>query len=290
MTARRTSRARWAGRERPALRYAAIYAGIAPFILITLFPVAWMTVTAFKHERDLYSMQFPLWFNAPPTLKHFDLLFTQTWFGVWVLNTALVSIGAVGITLLVTIPAAYALARLRLPGAESAGIAMFMTYLVPPIVLFLPLAPIVAKLGLSDSWWALVVLYPTFTIPFCTWFLTGFLRALPAELEEAAWLDGCGRVSGFVRIVLPPSLPGIATTAAFAFSLSMQEYLYAVIFASPVDQKVISVGLPTMLIRGDIFFWGALMAAALLVGIPTAAAFHLVLDRLVLGLTGAVAR
>ena len=273
------------GRRR-AWRYTGIYAGLAPFVLIALFPVVWMAITAFKHERDLYSMKFPLWFHLPPTLKHFDLLFSQTWFGVWALNTALVSVGAVGITLLAAVPAGYALARLRLPGAERSGIALFMTYLVPPIVLFLPLAPILARLGLTDSYWALVVLYPTFTIPFCTWLMLGFLRAVPRELEEAAWLDGCGLTGGLLRIVLPICLPGIATTAIFAFSLSMQEYLYAVVFSSPIDQKVIAVGLPTMLIRGDVFFWGALMAAALLVSIPTAIAFYFVLDRFVASLTG----
>jgi len=265
-------------RRRRGLRYTGIYAGLVPFVLVALFPVVWMAITAFKHERDLYSMKFPLWFHLPPTLKHFDLLFTQTWFGVWVLNTALVSVGAVTITLLTVVPAAYALARLRPPGAEGAGIAMFMTYLVPPIVLFLPLAPVLARLGLTDSWWALVVLYPTFTIPFCTWLMVGFVRAVPREVEEAAWLDGCGAAGGLLRIVLPLCLPGIATTAIFAFSLSMQEYLYAVVFASPVDQKVVTV---------DVFFWGALMAAALLVGIPTAVAFYFVLDRFVASLTGA---
>ena len=277
-------------KRRRALRHAGIYAGLAPFVLIALFPVVWMAITAFKHERDLYGMKFPLWFHLPPTLKHFDLLFTQTWFGTWALNTALVSVGAVGITLLTAVPAAYALARLRLPGAERTGIAMFMTYLVPPIVLFIPLAPVLATLGLTDSYWALVVLYPTFTVPFCTWLMVGFLRAVPRELEEAAWLDGCGLAGGLLKIVLPLSLPGIATTAIFAFTLSMQEYLYAAVFASPIDQKVITVGLPTMLIRGDIFFWGALMAAALLVGIPTAAAFYFVLDRFVASLTGGVDR
>jgi multiple sugar transport system permease protein len=276
--------------RRRALRYAGIYAGLAPFVLITLFPVVWMAITAFKHERDLYGMKFPLWFHLPPTLKHFDLLFTQTSFGIWALNTALVSVGAVSITLLTAVPAAYALARLRLPGAERTGIAMFMTYLVPPIVLFLPLAPVLATLGLTDSYWALVVLYPTFTIPFCTWLMVGFLRAVPRELEEAAWLDGCGLTGGLLKIVLPLCLPGIAMTAIFAFTLSMQEYLYAAVFSSPIDQKVITVGLPTMLIRGDIFFWGALMAAALLVGIPTAAAFYFVLDRFVASLTGGVDR
>jgi multiple sugar transport system permease protein len=276
--------------RRQALRYAGIYAALAPFLLIALFPVVWMSITAFKHERDLYSMKFPLWFHLPPTLKHFDLLFSQTWFGVWALNTVLVSVGAVGITVLVAVPAAYALARLRLPGSEGAGIAMFMTYLIPPIVLFLPLAPVLGVLGLYDSYWALVVLYPTFTIPFGTWLMVGFFRAVPRELEEAAWLDGCGLTGGWLRVVLPSSLPGVATTAIFSFSLSMQEYLYAVVFASPADQKVISVGLPTMLIRGDVFFWGALMAAGLLVGLPTALAFYFVLDRFIASLTGGAAR
>ena len=268
-------------------RHIAIYAGLAPFVLIALFPVLWMAITAFKQDQDLYMMRFPLWFHMPPTLKHFRLLFTQTWFGTWVLNTILVSIGVVGITLLTAVPAAYALVRLRLPGAERTGIAMFLTYLVPPIILFLPLAPVVGWLGLMDTWWALVLLYPTLTIPFCTWLMMGFLRSVPREIEEAAWVDGCGRAGGILRVVLPLSLPGIATTAIFAFSLSMQEYLYAVVFSAPVDQKVVTVGLPTMLIRGDIFFWGALMAAALLVGIPTAIAFNLVLDRFVEGLTAA---
>ena len=268
------------------VRHLLIYAGLAPFLLFALFPVLWMMITAFKDEQDLYRMQFPLWFHRPPTLKHFHLLFAQTWFGDWVVNTAAVSLWVVGITLAVAVPAAYALARLRLPGAEGAGIAIFMTYLVPPIILFLPLAPLVVRLGLMDSWWALVVLYPTFTIPFCTWLMMGFFRAVPLEIEEAAWIDGCGVMGGLVRVVLPLSLPGIATTAIFAFTLSMQEYLYAVVFSSPVDQKVVTVGLPTMLIRGDIFFWGALMAGGLLVGVPAAIAFNLVLDRFIQGLTG----
>jgi len=263
-----------------------VYAGLAPFVAIALFPVLWMAITALKDEQDLYRMQFPLWFHLPPTLKHFRLLFTQTWFGTWVVNTAAVSLCVVGITLAVAVPAAYALARLRLPGSAGAGVAIFMTYLVPPIVLFLPLAPIVSWLGLLDSWWALVVLYPTFTIPFCTWLMVGFLRAVPLEVEEAAWIDGCSVAGGLLRVVLPLSLPGIATTAMLAFTLSMQEYLYAVVFSSPVEQKVVSVGLPTMLIRGDIFFWGALMAGGLLVGIPAAIGFNLVLDRFIEAFTG----
>ena len=268
-------------------RQVGIYAGLAPFLVIALFPAVWMVITAFKHEQDLYGLRSPLWFHKPPTLKHFRLLFTQTWFGTWVVNTAVVSVAVVVITVAAAVPAAYALARLRLPGASGSGIALFATYLVPPIVLFIPLAPVVAALGLADSRWALVLLYPTFTIPFCTWLLMGFLRAVPREVEEAAWIDGCGVPGGILRVVLPLSLPGIATAAIFAFTLSMHEYLYAVVFASPVDQKVVTVGLPTMLIRGDIYFWGALMAGALLVGLPAAIAFNAVLDRFVQGLTGA---
>ena len=245
-----------------------------------------MVITAFKHESDLYQMKFPLWFHMPPTLKHFHLLFTQTWFATWALNTAVVSLSVVAITLVTSVPAAYALARLRLRGAEATGAAIFMTYLIPPIMLFIPLAPFVAALGLMDSSWALVLVHPTMTIPFCTWLLVGFFRGVPRELEEAAWIDGCGMVGALVRVVLPMSAPGLVTAALLAFTLSMQDYLYAVVFASPVAEKVIAVGLPTMLVRYDIFFWGALMAGALLVGIPTAIAFALVLDRFIEAASG----
>jgi multiple sugar transport system permease protein len=284
VSAERSAARAWPSRR--TLRQAGIYAGLAPFLLIALFPVVWMVITAFKHEQDLYSMRFPLWFHQPPTSKHFRLLFEQTWFGTWVVNTAAVSALVVAITLLAAVPAAYGLARLRLPAADGTAFAIFLTYLVPPIVLFIPLAPVVVALGLFDSWWALVLLYPTLTIPFCTWLMLGFFRALPRQIEEAAWIDGCSLTGSLVRIVLPLSLPGIATTAIFAFTLAMQEYLYAVVFASPVDQKVVTVGLPTMLIRGDVYFWGSLMAGALLVGAPAAIAFNAVLDRFIQGLTG----
>jgi multiple sugar transport system permease protein len=168
-------------RQRQVVRHLGIYAGLTPFLLITLFPLVWMTITAFKHERDLYQMEFPLWFHLPPTLKHFRLLFTQTWFGTWVLNTAMVSLAVVAITLVTAVPAAYALARRRLRAANGTGVALFMTYLIPPIVLFIPLAPVVAALGLMDSRWALVLLYPTMTIPFCTWLMMGFFPRGPAR-------------------------------------------------------------------------------------------------------------
>ena len=272
--------------QRRIRRHVFIYAGLTPFLVFALFPVAWMAITAFKEDADLYRMDLvPFLFHMPPTLKHFHLLFTRSYFSVWFVNTMLLSACLVTITLVTAVPAAYALARLRLPGAGNLGIAMFMTYLVPPIIIFLPLARIVGLLGLFDSWWALVVVYPTFTIPFCTWLLTGFFKALPREIEEAAWLDGCGLLNGVLRVVLPLTRPGIAITAIFSFTLAMQEGLYAVVYVAPRDQTTLTVGLATALIRGDIYYWGSLMAAGLLVGLPVAILYNLFLDHFIRGLT-----
>jgi len=267
-----------------------IYAGLAPFVVVAVFPVYWMAVTAFKEEADLYRMDLvPFWFHTAPTLKNCYILFNHSYFPVWFVNTMLLSICLVAITLATAVPAGYALSRLRLPGAGNLGIAMFMTYLVPPIIIFLPLARIVGTLGLFDSWWALVVVYPTFTIPFCTWILTGFFKTLPREIEEAAWVDGCTRSGGLWRVVLPVSRPGLIITGIFAFSLAMQEGLYAVVYATSRDEQVVTVGLATALIRGDIFYWGSLMAGALLVGLPIAILYSLVLDEFIQGLTGGAA-
>ena len=177
-------------------------------MVIALFPVFWMAITAFKEDADLYRMdQVPFWFHLPPTLKNFRILFSHTYFGTWLVNTVLLSACVVLITVVTAVPAGYVLARLRLRGAEGIGIAIFLTYLVPAIVLFLPLARVVGMLGLYDSWWALVVVYPTFTIPFCTWLMMGFFKTLPLEIEEAAWVDGRGLVGGLLRVVLPLSRP-----------------------------------------------------------------------------------
>jgi multiple sugar transport system permease protein len=272
---------------REVRRQILIYAGLAPFVVIAMFPIYWMAITAFKQDADLYRLDVaPLWFHLPPTLEHFTRLFTQTYFAAQLLNTLQLAACVVGLTILLAVPAGYSLARLRLPGAETLGIAIFLTYLVPSIILFIPLARVVGMLGLFDSWWALVVVYPGFTIPFCTWKMLGYFKTVPLEVEEAAWLDGCSRIGGLCRIVLPVSRPGIAISAIFAFSLSMQEYLYAVAYVAPRSEKVVTVGLATALIRGDIFFWGSLMAGALVVGLPIALLYSLVLDRFIEGLTG----
>ena len=251
-----------------------------------MFPIFWMAITAFKEEGDLYRMDLvPFWFHSAPTLKNFRILFTQSYFPLWFVNTMLLSICLATITLLTAVPAAYALSRLRLPGGHNLGVAMFMTYLVPPIILFLPLARVVGSLGLFDSWWALVLVYPTFTIPFCTWLLTGFFKTLPKEIEEAAWVDGCGLVGGVLRVVLPLTRPGIVITAIFSFTLAMQESLYAVVYVAPRDQTTVTVGVATALIRGDVYYWGALMSAGLIVGLPVAILYNLFLDHFIRGLT-----
>ncbi len=266
-----------------------IYSALAPFIVVAVFPVVWMAITAFKEEADLYRVgQTPFWFHLPPTLKNFEILFFKSYFVISVTNTALLASCVVLITVVTAVPAGYVLARLRLPGAETLGIALYITYLVPPIILFLPLARVVGRLGLFDSWWALVLVYPSFTIPFGTWLLMGFFKTLPPAIEEAAWVDGCGRLGGIVRVVLPLSRPGLVIASIFAFTLSMHEVLYAVTYVGPREQKTVTVALATALIRGDIFYWGALMAGGLLVGLPVAILYMLFIDHFIRGLTGTV--
>jgi multiple sugar transport system permease protein len=269
-------------------RHALIYAGLTPFVVIAVFPVLWMAITAFKEDADLYRRDHvPFLFYLPPTLEHFRTLFSHTYFGTWLVNTLLLSVCVVLITLVTAIPAGYALARLRLRGSGPIGTATFMTYLVPQTILFLPLARVVGTLGLFDSWWALVVVYPTFTIPFCAWLMMGFFKTLSPELEEAALVDGCGMAGAIVRIVLPLSRPGIAITTIFAFTLSMQEFLYAVVYVAARDEKTAAIGLATALIRGDIYDWGSLMAGGLIIGLPVAILYGVVIDHFIRGLTGA---
>jgi len=268
-------------------RHVLVYAGLAPFIVIAIFPVYWMAITAFKQDADLYAKGVPpFWFHLPPTLDHFRLLLTKTYFTAQLTNTVHLAVWIVAITMVTAVPAGYALARLRLPGSEKLGIAIFITYLVPQTVLFIPLARVVGGLGLFDSWWSLVLVYPTFTIPFCTWKMMGYFKTVPLEIEEAAWVDGCGRLGSIWHVVLPVSRVGVLISGIFAFSLAMQEYLYAVVYVAPRAEKIVTVGLATNLIRGDIFYWGALMAGGLIVGVPIAVLYSLVLDEFIEGLTG----
>ena len=257
------------------------------FIIFATFPVYWMFVTTFKEVNDLYNLQNnPLLFHLPPTLDQVNYLFQKTNFTTWVANTGEVGLAVVLITVVVCVPAAYVLARSRFPGSGSLGIGIFLTYLVPPTLLFLPLSQLVVGFGLVNSKWSLALVYPTFTIPFCTWLLMGFFKSVPREITEAARVDGCSRLGAMFRIVLPLSVPGVLTICIFAFTLAMQEYVYALTFVSSSDEKMITLGVVTDLIRGDVFFWGSLMAGALIVSIPVAIVYNLFMDTFVRGITG----
>jgi multiple sugar transport system permease protein len=263
------------------------YAAVITLVLFAAFPFYWMLLTAFKTDGDLYNLKsIPYWFNAAPTLEHIKYLFEDTLFVQWLWNSALIGLCVVAITLIVALPAGYSLARMPGRSAENLGIGIFLTYLVPPTLLFLPLARVVTLLGLQDSMWSLVVIYPTFTIPFCTWLLMGFFKSVPREIEEAAIVDGCTVMGAFVKTVLPLSLPAILTVVIFAFTLTVQEFVYALTFISSSDEKPVTLGVATDLIRGDIFYWGELMGAALIASVPVAIAYNLFLDRFISGITG----
>jgi multiple sugar transport system permease protein len=270
-----------------SLREFAFFLGVAFFVILSAFPFYWMVITAFKQNSDLYDVtNIPFWFNEPPTLEHLTYLFRETLFARWLLNSLVIGVCVTLITLVTAVPAGYSLARMTSRKGEALGIAIFLTYLVPPTLLFLPLSRIIAELGLQNSMWSLVLVYPTFTIPFCSWLLMGFFKALPPEIEEAAIIDGCSLFGAFIKMAIPLSLPAILTVVIFTFTLTLQEFVYALTFVSSSSQKPITLGVSTDLIRGDVFFWGEIMAGALIAAIPVAVAYNLFLDRFISGITG----
>ena len=270
-----------------SLREIAFFFGVAFFVILAAFPFYWMVITAFKQNSDLYDVtNVPFWFNEPPTLEHLVYLFKETLFTRWLLNSLTIGVCVTVITLVTAVPAGYSLARMTSRKGEALGIAIFLTYLVPPTLLFLPLSRIIAELGLQNSMWSLVLVYPTFTIPFCSWLLMGFFKALPPEIEEAAIVDGCSLFGAFIKMAIPLSLPAILTVVIFTFTLTLQEFVYALTFVSSSSQKPITLGVSTDLIRGDVFFWGEIMAGALIASIPVAIAYNLFLDRFISGITG----
>ncbi len=260
------------------------------FSVFAALPFAWMVFTIFKTNQDLYNGQNnPFLYNDPPTLDNVRLLFDQTNYATFVLNTVFVAIGVTIITVLIAVPAAYSLTRLVGGWGEGLGIAIFLVYLIPPTLLFIPMTRVVAELGLKNSRWSMVVIYPTFTIPFCVWLMMGFFKSIPWDIEEQAMVDGYSRLGAIWRAVIPLSLPGILTVVVFSIALSLHEFVYALAFVTSSDQKTISIGVTTELVRGDVFFWQSLMAAAAIVAIPVALLYTLFLDKFVAGFTlGAV--
>jgi len=254
------------------------------------FPFVWMLITTFKQTSDLYDLKHnPFLFYEWPTLEHVHRLFYETLYGQWLINTAFVGVMVVLITLLIAVPAGYALARLTGSWGAKLGIGIFLTYLVPPTLLFIPLSRVVVNLHLDDSLWSLVLVYPSFTVPFSAWLMMGFFKAIPTDVEEAAMIDGCSRLGAFIRVVVPISLSGILTVAIFTFTLVMQEFVYAVTFISSVHNLTVGVGVPTFLVHGDVYFWGSLMAGCFIASVPIAILYNFFVDRFIAGFTmGAV--
>ena len=276
------------------IKRAALYAAALGFTAFAGFPFYWMLITAFKQNRDLYVgasvvEHVPWIFNDPPTLDHVRVLLYQTAFPRWVLNTLVVVAAVAVITVAVAVPAGYSLARLAGRWGEGMGMAIFFTYLIPPTLLFIPFSRLVAVLGLDNSLGALILIYPTMTIPFCTWLVMGFLRSVPWDIEEQAMIDGYSRLAVILRVVPRLIVPGILTVVVFTFTLVMQEFVYALTFVSSVDKMTVSLGVPIALVRGDVYHWGSLMAAALFTSIPLAFVYNLFIDRFIQGFTmGAV--
>jgi multiple sugar transport system permease protein len=261
---------------------------LAAFLLFLLFPFYWMLVTALKPNRDLYNLALnPLW-TWTPTVDHVRRLLWDTHFLPWLRNTLIISVGATALSLATSLLAAYAIGRLRFRGSGPLGIAIFLVYLVPPVILFIPLSRIISALGLWDRPAALVLTYPTFLIPFCVWLLLGYFRTIPQELEDCARVDGASRFQVMRYVTFPLAVPGILSCLIFAFTLSWNEYLYALVFLSSTDQKTIPVGLATELVTGDVFQWGPLMAGALLGSVPVAVAYSFFVEHYVAALTGAL--
>lgn len=272
------------------LRRGALYLTAMFFALFAFIPFAWMMLTMFKTNNDLYNPRNnPLRYNDPPTMDNISLLWNDTSYRTFVMNTLLVALVVMAITVVIVVPAAYSLVRLSGRWGENLGILIFLVYLVPPTLLFIPLTALVADFGLQNSKWSMALIYPTFTIPFCTWLMMGFMRGVPWEIEEQAMIDGYSRLGAIWRTVIPVSLPGILTVVIFSFTLTLHEFVYALAFVQSSSQKTVSVGVFTELIRGDVYFWQSLMAAAALVAIPVALLYNYFLDRFIAGFTlGAV--
>jgi multiple sugar transport system permease protein len=269
-------------------RVVIVYIPLLVFLFVLLFPFYWMGITAFKPNAELLSRTGNPFWVITPTLAHFEHLLFRTAYPDWMWNTILISTVSTFFSLFASVLAAYAIERLRFTGSRQTGLCIFLAYLVPPSILFIPLAYIVYQLGLFDTRWALMLTYPTFLIPFCTWLLMGYFRSIPYELEECALIDGASRLQILTKIVLPLAVPGLISAGIFAFTLSWNEFIYALTFISSSENKTVPVGVITELVEGDVYHWGALMAGALLGSLPVAVVYSFFVEYYVAGMTGAV--
>ena len=269
-------------------RIVTIYLPLAVFVIVLLFPFYWMTITALKPDEELLSREGNPFWVIHPTLDHIKKLLFDTSYPEWLWNTVVISVVSTCLSIFCSVLAAYAIERLRFRGSRYVGMSIFLAYLVPPSILFIPLAAMVYKLGLFDTRLALILTYPTFLIPFCTWLLMGYFKTIPLELEECALIDGASRLQILVRIILPLAVPGLISAGIFAFTLSWNEFIYALTFISSSEVKTVPVGVVTELVEGDVYHWGSLMAGALFGSLPVAILYSFFVEYYVSGLTGAV--
>jgi multiple sugar transport system permease protein len=269
-------------------RVLSLYLPLAFFIVFLMFPFYWMLLTTLKPNNELVSVIHNPFIVLHPTLEHVKYLLTETRYPRWFWNTMYVSIGATVVSVVASYLAAYAIARIRFQGDEAVGVGIYLAYLIPPAILFIPLADILLRLGMFNRLWALIPVYTTFLIPFSTWLLIGYLKNIPKELEEAAFVDGASRLRIMTTIILPLSVPGLISAVIFCFTLSWNEYLYALVFMSSPELKTVPVGLATELVRGDLYQWGPLMAGALLGSLPVVVLYFFFVEYYVAGLSGAL--
>ena len=266
------------------------YLLLFPLLFFVLVPFLWMAQTAIKQDIDLYSYDgVPFWFNASPTMKHISFLLFETRFLIWLGNSMIVGVAVSAITLVFSTLGGYALSRHSSRLAKFLGIGMFISYLVPQALLFIPLSRVMSQLHLNNTIWSLILIYPTMTVPFCTWFMMGYFRAVPRQLDEAARMDGANTFQMLTRIIIPLAVPGMITIGLYSFVVTWQEYLYAITLISSPESKTLPVAATTDLVRGDVFFWGSLMSAALIGSLPTVIVFSFLAKSFISGITsGAV--
>lgn len=275
--------------RRAGNRAFAVYIPVVFIVITMLFPFYWMLVTSLKPIQELYNLEANPFIVLKPTLDHFYYLFEKTLYLTWLKNTMIITVGSTLISVACAIPAGYAIARLRFPGAAIMGWLIFVTYLVPPTLLFIPMVRWIDTLGLENTLWALILVYPTFLIPFGVWLMTGYFRSIPRDMEECALVDGCTKIGAMIRIAIPLALPGVLSVGIFAFTLSWNEFVYALTLISDSELKTVPVAAQAELIMGDAHMWGELMAAALLGSIPVAFIYSFFVDYFVAGMTaGAV--
>jgi multiple sugar transport system permease protein len=275
--------------QRLPQRLVSIYLPLGLIVVILVFPFYWMALTAIKPDEQLLDLdKFNPFITTAPTLKHIKKLLFESHYPQWLWNTMYVAVSATVVSITASVLAAYALVRLRFRGAQWVGVAIFLSYLVPPSILFIPLATVVFQYGLFDTPFALILTYPTILIPFSTWLLMGYFKTIPFELEECALIDGASRWQILTKIVLPLAIPGLISAFIFCFTLCWNEFIYALTFITSVQNKTVPVAIVNEFVDGDIYRWGSLMAGALVGSLPLVILYAFFVEHYVSALTGAV--